>query len=638
MGAVAGGALYFFGHSRARYWYVFVIVLMAPRMVRAQISPGRLSRAHQDLDSPLKCGNCHSFGSEKPALRCLHCHEEIAERLRAKRGYHAIAMNGGTGEAACGRCHPEHGGVGFHLVDPNFAKTNFDHNRLGFALEGKHAALKCSGCHQPKFIPSFNRAGIKKTNLAETYLGLDSSCVSCHQDVHEGTLGGDCAKCHDFEQWKPASRFNHASTDYPLTGRHAAVACEKCHIPEPAKPVALKLRQMAFADCSSCHKDPHGGAFEARCSSCHSTAGWRQLSPSESFRHDKTKFPLRGKHASLACNACHKTTDFSAPVAHQRCMDCHQDAHRGQFEASAGGGDCGACHNETAFAPSTFTVQSHRRTAFPLNGKHAQVECAKCHPGARAERNFHPAYGRCLDCHKDAHQGQFAGTRWGNRCESCHTENAFRPANYGLAQHRESGFPLSGAHAAVACRDCHLGEAQAENEPWRFHFASRACDACHRDPHGFQTDLNGRQGRECDACHTTSGWKGTVPFDHDSTRFPLRGAHRTAGCMDCHKPKLQAAGIRAIVFADAPVACRACHEDPHGGQFHRPGQDPDCSVCHAPARWKPSLFDHERSGFKLAGAHLGVACRLCHQHTETWQGRQVLVYAKTPRRCAECHK
>ncbi len=37
----------------------------------------------------------------------------------------------------------------------------------------------------------------------------------------------------------------------------------------------------------------------------------------------------------------------------------------------------------------------------------------------------------------------------------------------------------------------------------------------------------------CTPCHTTDAWQ-TVTFDHDSTSYPLRGAHRTLACEKCH--------------------------------------------------------------------------------------------------------
>ena len=46
---------------------------------------------------------------------------------------------------------------------------------------------------------------------------------------------------------------------------------------------------------------------------------------------------------------------------------------------SAAGSDCGACHNETGFKPSLYTLDQHQKSSFVLQGKHEKLECASCH-------------------------------------------------------------------------------------------------------------------------------------------------------------------------------------------------------------------------------------------------------------------
>jgi hypothetical protein len=55
------------------------------------------------------------------------------------------------------------------------------------------------------------------------------------------------------------------------------------------------------------------------------------------FDHGRTRFPLTGKHARLACESCHKTTLKDTP---RRCVDCHKkdDVHRGRRP------NCESCH------------------------------------------------------------------------------------------------------------------------------------------------------------------------------------------------------------------------------------------------------------------------------------------------------
>ena len=68
----------------------------------------------------------------------------------------------------------------------------------------------------------------RKTGLG--YTGLDTTCTSCHEDVHRSALGATCTKCHDAGSWTVTPGFDHDTTAYPLTDKHAEVKCDKCHL------------------------------------------------------------------------------------------------------------------------------------------------------------------------------------------------------------------------------------------------------------------------------------------------------------------------------------------------------------------------------------------------------------------------
>ena len=73
--------------------------------------------------------------------------------------------------------------------------------------------------------PAFNaiRAG-KRTKKSPF-----ANCSDCHrQDPHRGQFGKDCQSCHVVDGFEKVS-FNHDHTRFPLTGKHAAVSCQKCH-------------------------------------------------------------------------------------------------------------------------------------------------------------------------------------------------------------------------------------------------------------------------------------------------------------------------------------------------------------------------------------------------------------------------
>ena len=90
-------------------------------------------------------------------------------------------------------------------------------------------------------------------------------------------------------------------------------------------------------------------------------------------------------------------------------------------------------------------------------------------------------------------------------------------------------------------------------------------------------------------------------------------------------------------FRQAPQKCEECHEDPHGGQFARAGRETRCAECHSSAKWRPSLFDHEKTVFALKGAHKDVRCAACHTSKRMVAERNVLFYNPTPTACIACH-
>jgi len=90
-----------------------------------------------------------------------------------------------------------------------------------------------------------------------------------------------------------------------------------------------------------------------------------------------------------------------------------------------------------------------------------------------------------------------------------------------------------------------------------------------------------------------------------------------------------------VIFSKAPQACNECHQDPHGHQFA--ARENDCASCHNASKWKPSLFDHEKTAFSLKGGHQSVACGACHTVKKEVEGDMVLFYKPTPSACADCH-
>ena len=622
-------------------WMAFAFLLAGDAApAAAQISPGPLSRAHSTLSGTTQCASCHQFGTSIPTFRCIDCHKEVAEDLTNHHGYHGRMQMANPSGRDCVHCHLEHNGENFNLVHWEPSKEKFDHQLTGYKLQGKHSSVLCEKCHTSSHMLPNLKALIQYRDPSKSFFAQSSACTPCHNDPHKGQLGSDCAKCHNVENWKAAKEFDHSKTRYPLTGQHAKLACEKCHQSHtPGGPA--RYRGMKFSVCQDCHSDPHRGEFKKACEACHTTSGWKTMLAGYNFDHSNTKYPLRGKHAAVACSACHIRDDFKKEIVFANCKDCHTaDPHKGQFDARAKKGDCAECHNLEGWKPSLFGVKEHDTTKYPLRGKHIEVGCAKCHIPAGRDTVYKVKFEFCSDCHKDAHDGQFAGVPYSNKCESCHTVADWHRTTYSITKHKNSRFPLTGAHAAVPCSSCHkAGVAGRTDRVLPFRFEDRNCTACHTDPHKgeFQANMARRRVNGtvlgCEACHTVRSWADINGFDHTKTKFPLLGAHRTVSCAQCHK----AARASESRYKGTPQQCEACHADPHANQFMAKDGKTHCADCHTVQRWSPSTFDHNKTHLPLTGGHANVTCSKCHVRTRMVGDKDVIVYKDTPSKCADCH-
>ncbi len=619
---------------------LLLIGLAAP--AHAQISPGPLARAHHSLDGPSNCTECHTQSVRERAFRCTECHREIATELSQHRGLHSTFANGGEPGSGCVKCHSDHNGEDFNMVHWDPTPKGFDHTKTGYALDGKHVGVTCRACHTPQHIPAAARGIFQGKDISHTYMGLSRQCGTCHEDKHQGRFGSNCSQCHNTNEWKSANidshGFDHSKTRFPLTGAHRDVACEKCHTAGPdGQP---RYAGIGFASCATCHADVHKHEFKQGCDYCHTTSTWKKSSFGRVFDHSTTGYPLLGKHAEVACLDCHKGTDFKQPVAHAQCADCHTpDPHNGEFSNRPGGNKCETCHTVDGWHPSKFTVSDHASTKYPLGPAHEHVACVECHTSSDPKTQFHIAFGKCLDCHKDEHNGQFAAAPWLNKCEQCHTGATWKNTTFTLAKHQKGSFPLTGSHMAVACNDCH--KPMAGSPGALFHFSNVSCATCHEDIHHgeFASRMAAlspaHKPAGCESCHTTKDWHDMHAFDHSTTKFALEGSHRAVPCAECHKPPNLERTMLHVNFGQAPSECRECHENPHADQFGNRAEQ--CAGCHNTNKWKPSLFDHETTAFSLKGGHQDVACSACHLLKKPVNGQQVLFYKPTPKACADCH-
>ena len=452
-------------------------------------------------------------------------------------------------------------------------------------------------------------------------------CLSCHGElqarvqqrkVFHGLLAPDkraCQTCHPEHQgrdlaivdWGPGGkkRFDHARAGWALDGKHRSVDCARCHDPRLVTDAAVrKVMEKGRASslgaptaCASCHFDEHRAQLGTDCTRCHSAAAWK---PAKAFDHARAAYRLDGKHVAVACKKCHPDApapepgDVGAlsrpvrpavlarykPLTFQSCLDCHKDPHQSRFGAL-----CASCHTTADWKRVIGTAKNvafHEKTRYPLRGGHLRAKCEACHgpyPGQKKAVYRGVAFARCIDCHFDAHLGQLKTPQTavpaGKSCDRCHVVEGWTPVRFELEDHQQLAYKLDGAHRTVACAACHPRDPRLEA---RFPKAERA-------------------------------------------RLAERGRAVTPS-------------LALLKLPQATKDCRACHRDPHAGQFDARVQKEGCQACHALDGWRKVRFDHAKdSRFKLEGKHATTACGSCHRAEISGPVR----YRPLTTTCAGCH-
>ena len=491
----------------------------------------------------------------------------------------------------CAFCHQSN----TWKVNPD--SISFDHSTTEFPLVGRHREVNCTSCHESLV---FEKAKQKE------------DCFSCHTDVHRGSVGFDCQRCHTPETWIVKDiNVVHQESRFPLVGAHKLADCQQCH----ADYQDLNFRVISV-DCYSCHQADYAGTtspnhmtagFSTNCDECHDVTS--MVWSATNFNHDF--FPLTGGH-NIECAACHGQGGNFTGLSTD-CYSCHQtdynattDPHHQLPEFSQ---DCTNCHTINGWSPANF---DHNQTQFPLTGAHQTVNCSSCH-----SQGFANTPMDCYSCHADAYNSStnpnHQATGISTNCEDCHSTTAFVPSTF---NHENTSFPLTGRHVTVDCASCHQGSTTN---------TSSECYSCHQaDYNRAPEHVSQNYPTTCEMCHTTNGWDGSN-FDHNTTGFPLTGAHQTVNCSDCHQSG----------FAGTPTNCVDCHQTDFNSttnpNHQTIGLPTDCQTCHSTnPGWQPATFPIHDNFYQLIGAHANIAnnCADCHNGN----------YNNTPNTCYGCHE
>lgn len=493
----------------------------AANTIESLVMPGKVIQGHAKIES--NCRKCHEpFDKSAQNTLCVACHTEVGQDIVRKKGLHGRAP-----AKPCRECHTDHKGANASIVV--MKEAGFDHRHTDYLLKGKHAdaRIRCTSCHvagkkyreaphaceachgkqdphkgalgstcanchvekswlevefdheETRFplLGKHVKTECKDCHRNQQFKDTPRDCITCHRkdDKHKGSLGPKCGQCHNERTWD-AGLFDHdKDTGFALKGKHGAVKCETCH-------KGLVFKEKIQTACVACHRkdDTHKGRYGERCDSCHTDADWKPTK----FNHDRdTRFVLKGKHAPVKCDACHRGHLFSDKIENT-CAACHtkDDKHVKQL-----GPKCETCHTEKSWKVDHF---DHSKSRFPLVGQHAQTGCQECHATAR----FKDASMECKSCHvkDDVHKGAL-----GAKCETCHNARDWRLWDFN--HNKQTAFILDGAHKrkSVTCAACHT------NAQPRAPKIDTTCASCHarEDVH------DGTFGARCERCHATTNWK-----------------------------------------------------------------------------------------------------------------------------------
>ena len=529
---------------------------------------------HEAATFAVDCESCHSQKAEDWHSQIRWAHTEAFPLEGAHRVEDCTSCHGGGSSfllataQQCGICHeedaaavsdPVHGDpplglytdcVVCHSGD-TWGIAGFDHSLTGYDLRGAHTDLDCSLCH------------------VDSYTGTSPECWSCHEDDYNETADPDhvanafstiCSECHGVGHWSPAE-FDHALTEFPLTGAHTDLECALCHVDGYTG---------TSPECWSCHEDDYNeatdpdhvaNAFSTICSECHGVGHW---SPAE-FDHALTEFPLTGAHTDLECALCHVD---SYTGTSPECWSCHEDDYNEAADpdhvANAFSTICSECHGVGHWSPAEF---DHALTEFPLTGAHTDLECALCHVDG-----YTGTLPECWSCHEDdyneAADPDHVANAFSTICSECHGVGHWSPAEF---DHALTEFPLTGAHTDLECALCHV-DGQFAGTP-------SDCFFCHAEDYEEAEDPDHAGAgfpTSCAQCHATTDWE-DASFNHDSAYFRIySGEHRNEwdSCSDCHTDSNDYS-----VFS-----CIDCHEHRQSVMDNRhhnvPGYVYESSACY----------------------------------------------------------
>ena len=410
--------------------------------------------------------------------------------------------------------------------------------------------------------------------------------------VPHDSFPSDCSLCHKEGNWSSIYEdfvFDHEEeTGIALEGAHATAECLRCH--NDRGPVG----QYSAMGCAGCHEDVHRGGLGRSCADCHNESNWKPIQAIAD--HGRTRFPLVGAHAAVACSRCHSGSEVGIFTgASVECLNCHSEmlattvasATTPNHLTQGWTSNCDQCH-----IPTTWKGGGFNHSGFPLTGAHKTANCSVCHAGEVYS-------GIPTDCYS-CHMPEFTGASdhvmdgYPTDCSICHTTQRWTGANFnhggaGISSncntcHMDNYLATTSPnHVAdgfsTTCEDCHSSTNTWLGAGFDHVGITTGCDACHITEYNATTSPNHMVSgfpTNCESCHTPTTWNGAV-FNHS---FPINsGDHKNLNCADCH----------TVPTNFASFSCIDCHEHNQSDMFDKHDEDDitgyvwatmACYACH----------------------------------------------------------
>jgi len=206
--------------------------------------------------------------------------------------------------------------------------------------------------------------------------------------------------------------------------------------------------------------------------------------------HDKTNFPLVGKHRTVACGDCHHNGVLAGTP--RECEACHWYRKKDDRYQLQLGTHCGDCHTPFDWKKLKPNAWSHQAASgYPLQGAHRILDCFQCQ-----KNNSFQQSTSCFSCHEKEYRNFVTHAKKSTSFKSIErvkielTEKELRGCYYC----HTTGYGKPG------------GFISPEKTP---HLKNAGCEVCHgpgefhvkeKDPSFIKKGLT---AEDCEVCHTS---------------------------------------------------------------------------------------------------------------------------------------